>query len=107
MNIAIIVGNLGADPELRYTPNGNAVMDMSVATSTRINGEDKTEWHKVTVWGKTAESCANYLSKGSKVGIKGRIEYQKYEKDGETRYMTKIVADNVEFLSSKGEEDPF
>jgi single-strand DNA-binding protein len=111
LNKAMLIGNLGADPELKSTGNGNSVTTLSVATNERWkdkdgNEQDRTEWHKVVVWGKTAEHCCNYLAKGSTVYVEGRIQTRKYEdKDGQTRYSTEVVADKVTFLStgSKGE----
>ncbi len=110
MNKAIIIGNLGRDPELRYTNSGMAVANFTVATSERFGGKDggekkeRTEWHRIVVWGAQAESCSKYLSKGRKVAVDGRIQSREWEdKDGNKRTTTEIVAQNVEFLSSKGE----
>lgn len=103
VNKAIIVGRLGRDPELRYTQAGKPVANLSVATSSKRNGEESTEWHRVAVFGKTAENCNNYLSKGSQVYVEGKITTEKYEKDGITRYSTSILAWDVKFLGSKGE----
>lgn len=103
MNTAIIIGNLGKDPELKTTNNGKSVVSFSVATQ---SGKDApTDWHNIEAWDKTAELVAQYLKKGSKCAVTGRIKYEKSEKDGVTRYFTKIVANNVEFLSAKQEAD--
>ena len=108
MNKVILIGNLGSDPEVRNTANGTAVASLSVATTERRkNGdgqwESTVEWHRVTVWGHTADACGRYLSKGSKVGVDGRLQTRKWtDKNGETRYTTEIVADNVEFLGAGG-----
>lgn len=106
INKAIIVGNLGRDPELRSLDSGNAVCNLSVATTRRVKRgdawEDETEWHRVTVWGKQAESCAKYLSKGRQVYVDGRLQTRSYEKDGVTKYSTDIVASEVKFLGGKG-----
>lgn len=103
MNNVTLVGNLGADPELRETGSGKSVTSFRIATS---EYGDKTEWHSIVVWGNQAESCAQYLSKGSKVAVNGRLQTRQWEdKDGNTRYTTEIVANNVEFLSSKSDSD--
>ena len=109
MNKAILVGNLGSDPELRYTKNQKSVSSFSLATSYGYkdsSGDRKeiTTWHKIVVWGNQAENCKKYLNKGSKVLIEGRITNETYEdKDGIKRSVTKIIADHVEFLSPKSE----
>lgn len=103
MNVALLTGNLGRDPEIRYTQNGKAVANFSVATKEYGN---KTEWHNVVVWEKTAERCAEYLNKGSKVAVIGRLQTRSWEKDSHTFYKTEIVATNVEFLSPKEEAVP-
>lgn len=107
VNKAIILGNLGQDPELRYTSGGTAVANFSVATTDRRkdkdgNVQEETEWHKVTTWAKVAENCAKYLKKGSKVYIEGKLQTRKYEKDGVDRYSTEITAFVVDFLDPKG-----
>ena len=101
INKAIIVGNLGKDPE---PIAGGKGCKFSVATTEKWKDkqgekQEKTEWHQITCWGKTAENCVKYLSKGRQVGVEGRIETDTYEKDGEKRYSTGIVAFNVTFLS--------
>ncbi len=107
VNKVIIVGNLGRDPELKYTQSGTPVARLSVATTRSYNGKqgdrvDETEWHRVVVWSKQAEHCNNYLSKGRQVYIEGRLRTSSYEdKDGGKRYSTEIVADTVQFLGSK------
>ena len=108
VNKAILVGNLGADPELRYTNNQTAVCTLSIATGERRkdpSGQwvDHTEWHKVVVFGKTAENCTNYLKKGREVFVEGRIQTRKWQdKEGRDRYTTEVVANNVQFLGGKG-----
>ncbi len=107
MNKVILVGNLGADPEVRYTAGGTAVCKFSLATSRRFTGKDgqkqeKTEWHRIVAWSKLAEICGQYLSKGKQVVIEGRIEYGSYEKDGVKHYTTDIVAENMTMLGSPG-----
>lgn len=92
-----LIGNLGANPELRHTPNGKAVCNFSVATNDRFS--DKPEWHRIVVWGKVAEACNKHLVKGRTVCIEGKIQYRKWEdRDGQTRYTTEIVASQVTFL---------
>lgn len=103
VNQVTLIGNLGADPELRHTDSGTAVATMSVAT-TRVykDSNDKkhedTSWHRVVVWGKQAEQCSEYLAKGRQVYIGGRLQYRTYEKDGEKKYITEVVAERVQFL---------
>lgn len=109
LNKVFLIGNLGKDPELKHTQNGTAVVNLSVATTEKriVQGslEEHTEWHRVTVWGKTAEACAAHLAKGSKVHIEGKLQTREYEKNGEKRYATEIVAWNVLFLSFKPKSD--
>lgn len=107
INKAIIVGNLGQDPETRYMPSGSAVTNISVATSRRWkdkqSGEDKeeTEWHRVAAFGKLAEIMAEYLHKGSQVYIEGHLRTRKWEKEGVTHYSTEIIADTMKMLGKK------
>lgn len=107
INKAIIVGRLGAAPDVRYTQSNVAVANMSIATSRKFknnNGEqtEETEWHRVVVWDKQAENCEKYLSKGSQVYVEGRLQTRSWEdKDGIERYTTEIVAYTVQFLDSK------
>lgn len=110
LNRVILVGTLGKDAELRHTPGGAAVSTMSVATDESWTDKDgsrksKTEWHRVTLWGKSAENLAEYLVKGKSVAIEGRLETRKWEdKDGQTRYTTEIKADKIQLLGGKGRE---
>lgn len=107
INKAILIGNLGKDPELRYTPGGQAVATFSLATSEKWKDksgvlQDKTEWHNIVVWGRTAEMVKEYLAKGRQVYIEGRIQTRSWEdKDGNKRYTTEIVAQRVQFLGSR------
>jgi len=103
VNKVILVGRLGKDPELRTTPNGRQVCRFSVATDSGFGEQRKTEWHNVVTFERQAENCAKFLRKGSMVYVDGRITYGKYEKDGQTRYSTDIIASSVQFLSTKGE----
>ena len=108
VNKAIILGNLGRDPELRHTQAGKAVATLRVATNevwTDQSGEhqERTEWHSVVVWGKAAENCNQYLKKGRTVFIEGRIQTRKWQdKEGHDRYSTEIVADRVQFVGGQG-----
>ena len=106
LNKVILIGNLGRDPETRYLPNGDAVTNISVATTDTWkdkNGEkqEKTEWHRVSLYRRLAEVAGEYLKKGSQVYIEGRIEYREYEKDGQKRYTTDIVASEMKMLGSR------
>jgi single-strand DNA-binding protein len=107
VNKAILVGNLGRDPELRHTQNGQAVVNFTLATSetwTDKSGErvERTEWHRIVVWGKTGEMCAQYLSKGRTVYVEGRIQTREWEdKDGNKRYTTEINAQTVNFIGPR------
>lgn len=108
LNKAMIIGNLGKDPELRYTQEGTAVCNLTVATNETWTDknqqkQERTEWHRVTVWGRTAENCEKYLSKGRKVYVEGRIQTREYQdKSGVTKYATEIVAQTVQFLGGGG-----
>src|SRR5260370_23649607 len=104
INKVILVGNLGKDPEARYTPGGQAVANFTSATNeawTDKQGQkqERTEWHKIVVWGKTAENCGEYLSKGRQVYIEGRLQTREgNNKEGAKQYTTEIVANQVLFL---------
>lgn len=110
LNKVMLIGFLGKDPELKYTPSGVAVCSFSLATTESYKADDgnrvdKTEWHNIVAWRKLAETCSDYLKKGSKVYIEGKITTESYEKDGgEKRYITKIVAQSLMFLDSKQKE---
>lgn len=105
----MIIGNLGSDPEMRYTQDGTPVATFNVATSERWKGKDgqqqeQTEWHRVVVWRKLAEICGEYLHKGSKIYIEGKIQTRKWQdKNGNERYTTEIVAREMKMLDSRGE----
>lgn len=103
-NQAILFGHLGQDPELRYTTSGKPVAALSLATTEVFydkNGtkNETTEWHRIILWEKQAEVAAKYLTKGSKVYIQGKITYRSYEHDGAKKYVTEIIAKNMEFGS--------
>jgi single-strand DNA-binding protein len=107
VNKVILIGNLGKDPEARATTN-STVCSLSVGTSSKFKDksgqyQEKTEWHRVVVWGKTAEFCGNYLQKGSKVYIEGRLETRKWDKNGVDQYTTEVIADTVQNLSPRND----
>jgi len=109
VNKVILIGNLGRDPETRFTNSGTSVTNFSLATKDSFadksgTRQDRTDWHNIVVWGKQGETCAQYLKKGSPVYIEGRISYREYEaKDGSgKRKVTEIVATRVQFLSTRG-----
>ena len=110
LNKATLIGYLGADPEVRYTPSGTAVCNFSMATSESWKDKDdqrqeRTEWHRIVVWRKLAEICGEYLSKGKQVYVEGRLQTRKWEdRDGVARYTTEVVAREVLFLGSRGEK---
>ena len=107
INKAILIGNLGADPEVRYTQSGTAVANFNLATTETWtkegNKEEKTEWHRIVAFGRLGEICGEYLSKGSKAYIEGRIQTRQWDdKDGNKRYTTEIVAREMKILTPKG-----
>ena len=101
INKVILVGRLGSDPEVRTAQNGQIVVKFPLATNTGYGERKKTDWHRVTVFGRTAEACAKYLSKGSNCYLEGRISYNRYEKDNAVRYFTDVLSNSVSFLSPK------
>ncbi len=103
VNHAVVLGNLGKDPELRYTQGGKAVCSFSVATSEGRDDAKRTEWHNVVAWEKLADLCARLLHKGSKVYVEGRMSTSSWEKDGQKHYRTQIVAREIVFLTASGE----
>ncbi|TDJ17595.1 MAG: single-stranded DNA-binding protein [Deltaproteobacteria bacterium] len=109
VNKVILIGNLGRDPELRFTRDGQGVANFTLATNERWRDKDgqnqeRTEWHRIVVWGKQAENCAQYLQKGRSCYIEGRIQTREWEdKEGNKRQTTEIVAQNVTFLGGRGE----
>lgn len=109
VNKVILIGNVGRDPELRYTAGGTAVAKFSLATSEAWGkGEsrkERTEWHRIVCWGKQAEFCGEYVKKGSKLYVEGRIQTRDWEdKEGQKRYTTEIVANTLQFVGSKRDE---
>ena len=115
MNKIIVIGHLGRDPEMRYTPNGQGVTSFSIASSRRYTtsgGEtrEETEWFNVSAWGRLAETCNQFLSKGRQVYVEGRLRSRSYEgRDGQTRFVNEIKGPDVQFLgggNQMGEERP-
>jgi single-strand DNA-binding protein len=110
VNKVILIGNLGKDPEVRYTPNGLAVANITIATSevwkdkTSGENQERTEWHRVSLYNRLAEITGEYLRKGSKVFIEGRLQTRKWQdkNTGQDRYTTEIVADTLEMLGKAG-----
>ncbi len=104
VNKVILIGNLGRDPELRYTQSGQAVTNFSLATTDRFSNksgerEERTEWHRIVAWARTAELCAQYLAKGRSVYVEGRLQTREWEdKEGQKRRTTEVVAQTVQFL---------
>ena len=111
VNKAIVLGRLGADPEVRYTQDGKAICSLSIATpeewKDKETGEkrEKTEWHRIVSFGRLAEICGEYLSKGRQVYIEGRLQTRSWEKDGVTRYTTEIVAGIMQMCGSRDSGD--
>src|SRR3954469_21899547 len=108
VNKVILVGNLGADPELKYTPSSRPVCNLRIATKEVYKDkggqrQEKTEWHRITVWGDMAENCDKYLKKGRSVYVEGKLQTRSYDKDGQKHYTTDVVADRVVFLGGGGE----
>ncbi len=106
LNKVMLLGNLGADPELRVTQGGQAILKLRLATSEtyldRNNArQERTEWHSVTMWGKRGEALSKFLTKGERIFVEGRISTSSYEKDGEKRYRTEVIANNI-ILNGRG-----
>jgi single-strand DNA-binding protein len=106
LNKVFLMGNLTKDPELKYIPSGSAVTSFGMAINRKFKAKDGSMkddvcFVNITVWGKTAENCNEYLSKGSPVFVEGRLQYRSYEKDGQKRNVLDVVADRVQFLSGK------
>jgi single-strand DNA-binding protein len=109
VNKVILIGNLGSDPQVRYTPQGTAVANFNIATTERFNNksgerEERTEWHRIVAWGKLAEICQQYLKKGKQVYIEGRLQTRQWEdQQGQKRQTTEIVAQNMQMLGRAGD----
>lgn len=109
-NAIILIGNLGRDPELRYSPQGTAVCQFSMATNDRVkengNWEKHTTWFRVTVFGKQAEACSQYLQKGRPAYVQGRLRIEEWvDKEGKKRFTAEVTADKVQFLGSRDESE--
>ncbi|AGH95748.1 single-stranded DNA-binding protein [Pseudobdellovibrio exovorus] len=109
VNKVIIIGRLGQDPEMKAVGQGATVTRLNVATSENWTGKDgqkqeRTEWHRIVVWGKLAEICGKYLAKGRQVYVEGRLQTRSWEDNGQKKYTTEIVANTVQFLGSAGAE---
>jgi single-strand DNA-binding protein len=109
LNKVMLIGNVGKDPEIRYLPGGNAVANFSLATNESYKNkegkvEERTEWHKLVAFGKLAEICSEYVSKGKQIYIEGRIQTREWQdKEGQRRFTTEVIALNMILLGSKGE----
>lgn len=108
LNKVMLIGNLGKDPEVRYLPSGQSVANFNIATNDRYqdkegNWKERTEWHRIVIFGKTAEVVGQYLNKGSRVYIEGRLQTREWEKDGQKRYTTEVVGFNLIMLGGRGE----
>jgi len=109
INKVTLIGTLGRDPEVRYLPNGNAVANLSLATDESYNDKgtgqkvEQTEWHRLTVYGRLAEICQQYLKKGSRAYFEGKLRTREWEKDGVKRYTTEIICNEMMMLDSRGE----
>ena len=102
---AVLIGYLGRDPEIRYTPDGLAICNFSMAATEKVKGEDKTQWFRITTFGKLAEICSNYLTKGRQVYVEGRIQVSEWEdKDGNKRFSLEVIANQLLMLGPKGDQ---
>jgi single-strand DNA-binding protein len=112
VNKAILIGNLGADPEVRFTPGGQAVANFRIATSESWTDknqqkQERTEWHRIVVWGKLAELCGEYLKKGRQCYVEGRLQTREWvNKEGQKQYTTEVVANQVTFLGGRPDGAP-
>ena len=113
INKVILIGRLGRDPEVRYTPDGTAVANFSIATSTEWTDKgsgdkkEKTEWHRIVAWRRLGEICGEYLAKGRQVYVEGRLQTRDWEdRDGNKRYTTEVVATDVQFLGTRESTGP-
>lgn len=109
VNKVILIGNLGVDPEVRYTPSGQAVANFRIATSENWNDkqgqkQERVEWHRIVAWGKLGELCGEYLAKGRQVYVEGRLQTRQWkDRDGQDRYTTEVHAQSITFLGSRGD----
>tara|TARA_S200002703_G_scaffold152682_1_gene153348 strand:- start:1727 stop:2140 length:414 start_codon:yes stop_codon:yes gene_type:complete len=106
MNLVVLLGKLGKDPELKYTSNSKAFLNLSIATQKYVKGEKKTQWHTVIFWGKNAENVAQYTTKGSDLLINGELSTRVWEdKDGNKRYKTEVVGTSFSFIGNRATSD--
>ena len=109
VNKVLLIGRLGSNPEIRFTPSGAAVANFSMATNESWNDkngqkQERTEWHRVVVWGKLAQLCGEYLSKGRQCYVEGRMQTRQWQdKEGQTKYTTEVIANSIQFLGAGGE----
>ena len=109
LNKVMLIGNLGKDPEVRYTPGGQAVANFNIATNENWTDkagqkQERTEWHRIVVWGKQAELCGQYLKKGRECFVEGRIQTREWtNKEGQKQYTTEVVANHVVFVGGRGD----
>ena len=109
VNIIILVGRLGADPDVRYTQDGKMITSFRLATTSKYDDKEYTEWHRIVTFGKLAEICGNYLTKGKLIFVQGRTQTRSWDdKDGNKRYTTEIVASTMQMLEAKQDKEaPF
>jgi single-strand DNA-binding protein len=110
VNRVVLLGNLTRDPELRHTQGGTAICELRLAVNDREKGSDgewrdRAGYYDIIVWGKQAENCAQYLTKGRAIALDGKLRFEEWEKDGQRRSRVKIVADNVQFISDRRGQD--
>lgn len=106
LNKVMIIGNVGSEPEMRFTPSGKATTSFSVACNSKHGEEETTEWFNVVTWNKLAETCNQFITKGKQVYVEGRLQTRKWEsQDGQTHYRTEVIANQVLFLGSKKQSD--
>jgi single-strand DNA-binding protein len=107
LNKIFLTGRLGDNPDLRYSPTGDAVANFDIAVNSGSGDNQTTDWFKIVAWKKQAENCANYLKKGSKVLVEGRVRFRSYEtQDGQKRKVTEVIASHVQFLGNKDGQAP-
>lgn len=112
INKVILVGNLGSDPQMRYTPNGTAVANLSLATNEQWtdkdgNRQEQTEWHRIVAWARLAEICGEYLTRGRQIYVEGKLRTRAWEQDGVKRYTTEVVAQTIQMLGGRQDTDTY
>lgn len=107
LNKVMLIGHLGRDPEMRYTASGLAIANINLATTERVKGEDRTEWHRIVVFDKLAEICGQYLTKGRQAYFEGRLQTREWtDKEGNKRWTTEIVCNTMQMLGGRGDSAP-